>query len=57
VLMGDSATDGVAARAAGCPVLCVSYGYNEGGDVHDLDCDAIVGSLSEAANILQRTRS
>lgn len=57
LLIGDSANDALAARAAGCPVLCVSYGYNEGGDVHDLDCDAIVESLSEAANILQRTRS
>jgi phosphoglycolate phosphatase len=57
LLIGDSANDALAARAAGCPVLCVSYGYNEGGDVHDLDCDAIVGSLSEAANVLQSTRS
>jgi phosphoglycolate phosphatase len=57
LLIGDSANDALAARAAGCPVLCVSYGYNEGGDVHNLDCDAIVGSLSEAANILQSIRS
>ncbi len=57
LLIGDSANDALAARAAGCPVLCVSYGYNEGGDVHDLDCDAIVGSLSEAANILKSVRS
>jgi phosphoglycolate phosphatase len=57
LLIGDSANDALAARAAGCPVLCVSYGYSEGGDVHNLDCDAIVGSLSEAANILQSIRS
>ena len=57
LLVGDSANDALAARAAGCPVLCVSYGYNEGGDVHDLDCDAIVDSLSEAADLLQSTRS
>ena len=57
LLIGDSANDALAARAAGCPVLCVSYGYSEGGDVHDLDCDAIVTSLSEAANILRRIRS
>jgi phosphoglycolate phosphatase len=57
LLIGDSANDAVAARAAGCPVLCVSYGYNEGGDVHNLDCDAIVASLSEAANILESIRS
>ncbi|MGP1677021.1 MAG: phosphoglycolate phosphatase [Burkholderiales bacterium] len=57
LLIGDSANDALAARAAGCPVVCVSYGYNEGGDVHNLDCDAIVDSLSEAANILQSARS
>jgi phosphoglycolate phosphatase len=57
LLIGDSVNDALAARAAGCPVLCVSYGYNEGGEVHNLDCDAIVESLSEAANILLRARS
>lgn len=57
LLIGDSANDARAARAAGCPVLCVSYGYREGGDVHDLDCDAIVDSLSEAAEMLWSTRS
>ncbi len=57
LLIGDSANDTLAARAAGCPVCCVSYGYSEGGDVHKLDCDAIVGSLSEVANILQSARS
>jgi phosphoglycolate phosphatase len=57
LLIGDSANDTLAARAAGCPVWCVSYGYSEGGDVHNLDCDAIVSSLSEAADILRSTRS
>jgi phosphoglycolate phosphatase len=57
LLIGDSVNDTLAARAAGCPVMCVSYGYNEGGDVHNLDCDAIVASLSEAANILESIRS
>ena len=54
LMIGDSANDALAARAAGCPVLCVSYGYTEGGDVHDLDCDAIVDSLSEAADMLEK---
>jgi phosphoglycolate phosphatase len=53
LLIGDSANDALAARAAGCPVACVSYGYNEGRDVHDLDCDAIVRSLAEAAQLVQ----
>jgi phosphoglycolate phosphatase len=57
LLIGDSVNDALAARAAGCPVVCVSYGYNEGADVRDLDCDAIVDSLLAAANLLQSTSS
>ena len=53
LMVGDSANDALAARAAGCPVICVSYGYKEGGDVHDLDCDAIVDTLSQAADIIR----
>jgi phosphoglycolate phosphatase len=47
--IGDSKHDAAAARAAGCPVFLVPYGYNEGEDVQGLDCDAIVASLAEAA--------
>jgi phosphoglycolate phosphatase len=57
LLIGDSVNDALAARAAGCPVVCVPYGYNEGEDVRNLDCDAIVSSLSEAANLLKSIRS
>lgn len=47
--LGDSATDAAAARAAGCPVLLVSYGYDAGEPVQDVDCDGIVTSLLDAA--------
>ena len=47
--IGDSRHDAAAARAAGCPVFLVPYGYNEGEDVQGIDCDAIVTSLMEAA--------
>jgi phosphoglycolate phosphatase len=47
--IGDSQHDAVAARAAGCPVFIVPYGYNEGADVQGIDCDAIVASLEAAA--------
>jgi phosphoglycolate phosphatase len=47
LVLGDSANDTQAARAAGCPVLCVPYGYNEGRPVQSLDCDGIVSSLRE----------
>jgi phosphoglycolate phosphatase len=49
LMIGDSANDCQAARAAGCPVWCVPYGYNEGRPVETLDCDLIVPDLAEAA--------
>ena len=49
LLIGDSLNDAQAARAAGCPVFCVPYGYNRGRDVRELDVDAIVLSLLDAA--------
>jgi phosphoglycolate phosphatase len=54
LMIGDSLNDTQAARAAGCPVFCVTYGYNEGHDVHDLDTDAIVDSLVEAAGLVEK---
>ena len=52
--IGDSANDIDAARAAGSPVLCVPYGYNEGRAVDSADCDALVSSLLEAATWIRR---
>lgn len=48
LLIGDSLNDTQAARAAGCPVFCVPYGYNRGRPVSELDLDAVVSSLAEA---------
>jgi phosphoglycolate phosphatase len=52
VMVGDSVHDFQAGRAAGCRVFLVPYGYNEGRDVRDLDCDAIVQTLEDAAQRL-----
>ena len=52
LMIGDSANDALAARAAGCAVLLVPYGYSEGVDVQTLDCDGIVASLLRAAGLL-----
>lgn len=52
LMIGDSLNDTIAARAAGCPVFCVSYGYNEGTDVRELDVDAIVETLFDAAKLI-----
>ncbi|GAB4179948.1 MAG: phosphoglycolate phosphatase [Rhodocyclaceae bacterium] len=57
VHIGDSENDVRAARAAGIRVLLVPYGYGEGRDVHDLDCDAIVAGLEEAARLIARIES
>ncbi len=49
LLIGDSLNDTQAARAAGCPVFCVPYGYNRGRPVAELDLDAVVSSLLDAS--------
>ncbi|KPQ29888.1 MAG: phosphoglycolate phosphatase, bacterial [Marinobacter excellens HL-55] len=47
VMVGDSAADISAARAAGIPCVAVRYGYNFGASVDSLGADAVVDSLSE----------
>ena len=49
LMIGDSENDGLAARAAGCPVVLVSYGYNHGRPIREVDADAYVDSLAELA--------
>jgi phosphoglycolate phosphatase len=56
LVIGDSANDVLAARAAGCPTFCVPYGYGAR-DVRELDCDAIVGDIVEAARLITPIRS
>jgi phosphoglycolate phosphatase len=46
LMVGDSTNDVQAARAAGIPVVCVPYGYNEGEDPRSLPCDAMIESLA-----------
>jgi len=52
LMIGDSSNDAAAARAAGCPVLLVSYGYNHGEPVRSVDADGFVDSLAELALLL-----
>ena len=52
VAFGDSSNDSEAARAAGCRVLTVPYGYNHGQPVQTIDTDGIVESLIDAANLI-----
>jgi phosphoglycolate phosphatase len=52
LMLGDSDNDVLAARAAGCRVWCVPYGYNEGRPVEALECDRIVATIEEAAKLV-----
>jgi phosphoglycolate phosphatase len=54
LMVGDSGNDALAARAAGCPVVVVPYGYNEGQPVASLDADGIVASILEVADLVTR---
>lgn len=54
LLIGDSLSDTVAARAAGCPVFCVPYGYNHGEPVETLDQDAVIKNLPAALPLIRR---
>jgi phosphoglycolate phosphatase len=47
LVIGDSSNDAAAARAAGCPVLLVTYGYNHGEPVRAVDADGYVDSLAD----------
>lgn len=53
VAIGDSSNDAQAARAAGCFVLTVPYGYNHGRPVHEIDSDGIVVTLFDAAKLIE----
>ena len=54
LFVGDSGNDFLAARAAGCPVFLLPYGYNEGRGVQELDGDVIVPSVDHVARCLCR---
>ena len=49
LMLGDSSNDAQAARAAGCPVVLVSYGYNHGQPAIEVDSDGLVDSLGDLA--------
>ncbi|MEN9397202.1 MAG: hypothetical protein RLZ81_1732 [Pseudomonadota bacterium] len=47
LMIGDSSNDAQAARAAGCPVWLVRYGYNHGQPIDAVPADAYLDSLAE----------
>ena len=52
VMIGDSENDVLSALAAGCRVIVVETGYNEGRPVDQLNADAIVPTLLDAAQLI-----
>ncbi len=52
LMVGDSRNDAEAARAAGCPVVLVSYGYNHGEPAASAHPDAVVDRLDALPALL-----
>ncbi len=57
LMVGDSSNDAQAARAAGCPVVLVTYGYNHGQPIASADADAMVSSFVELPPLLEANQS
>ena len=55
LMIGDSSNDAAAARAAGCPVVLVSYGYNHGEPVAAAGADAVVDRIDAIPALLGAT--
>ena len=55
LMVGDSLNDVGAARNAGCPVVCVPYGYNHGRDIREAAPDAVIESIADLPRLLGRT--
>jgi phosphoglycolate phosphatase len=53
LLVGDSLSDAQAARAAGCPIVCVPYGYNHGEPVETLNVDAVIPDLTAVLQLIK----
>lgn len=52
LMVGDSISDVKAARAAGFSIICMSYGYNHGEDIHDYEPDAVIDSMASLSKLI-----
>jgi phosphoglycolate phosphatase len=52
MLVGDSATDIQAAQAAGCFIVTVPYGYNQGRAIDISQVDATIDDLTDLNNLI-----
>jgi phosphoglycolate phosphatase len=53
LVIGDSSNDARAARAAQCPVLLVTYGYNHGEPIRGVPADGYLESMADVAGWLR----
>ncbi len=53
MLVGDSNTDIEAAHAAGCFIITVPYGYNQGKPIDESQVDAPINNLTELSNLIE----
>jgi phosphoglycolate phosphatase len=54
LMIGDSVSDVKAARAAGFQIVCMTYGYNHGMDIRDAQPDAVMDSMAELPELLDK---
>jgi phosphoglycolate phosphatase len=52
LMIGDSSNDALAAHAAGCPVVLMTYGYNHGQDIRNTPAFAHLDSLTSITALL-----
>ena len=56
MFVGDSSNDADAAQAAGIPMICMTYGYNEGKPATELRSIAFLADMRELPPLLQSLR-
>jgi len=54
LMVGDSVNDVGAARNAGCPVVCVPYGYNHGIDIATANPDQVIETIADVPALVLR---
>jgi len=53
IMVGDSINDIVAAQAASMPVVCLTYGYNQGIDLSNSNPDVLLDRFAQIPDYLQ----
>ena len=52
IMVGDSQTDADAARAAGCPLIMMRYGYNQGIVLEQLHAEALLDDFEQIPSVI-----